>query len=136
MKKRKFPLFEDVISNNTQETQKISEFSPNYQDLEFELSDVENRNRRLDTLTGTYKSKDEYVEVSVSFFENESGSWAIKISGFNSESSSSIDSTFEYPDFESMVNILKTTFLNIESTDDLNVWICGNSYILTRESDY
>lgn len=124
------PIYENYITNNSEESQKIDEFSSEYDTLDFSLTEIESKMRKFDTLIGSYSTGDSNLTATVNFFENDSGTWTITATGLNLESSATLEVSFDYEDFKSMINTLKTIFLNLEDTDELPVWICGDSYIL------
>lgn len=131
----KFKVYETRITNNSEEIQKITEFSDEYKDLIFELHPVEDRQRSYDTLIGYYKAKSGELEADVKFYENENGSWTIKASGFDLETNSNLEVTFDYDDFSDMIFNLKTVFLNLEENSPLSVWICKMEFQLASKDE-
>lgn len=131
----KFKVYETRITNNSEEIQKVTEFSDEYKDLVFELTPVEDRIRAYDTLIGYYKSKSGELEADVKFYENENGSWTIKVSGFDLETNSNLEVTFDYDNFSDMIFNLKTVFLNLEEDSPLSVWICKKEYLLASKDE-
>lgn len=127
---QKYKLYEKVITNNSEEIQSIEEFSDGYKDLVFELIPVENRIRAYDTLIGKYKSKSTDLEVDVTFYENDNGSWTIEANGFSVDTNNNLDVSFSYDEFSDMIFNLKTLFLNLEENSSLPVWVCKNEFEL------
>lgn len=125
-------IYEKYISNNNEELQKIEEFSTEYDEINFDLVPIQDRIKRMDTLVGEYKGSLKSIDVTVNFYETDSGTWGINVYGFESETSKTLNVVFYYEEFDVMLNILKTVFLNMNENDPIEIWVCGKSYTLTN----